>query len=682
MLQEHDALNEGTVIGGRYRLERPIARGGMGSVWAGRDEKLKRPVALKLMVSAYATSTDARTRFEREAMAVAKLNSPHVVQVYDYGIEGQRPYIVMELLEGEDLRARLRRRKRISLEAAGNIMAQTAKALSEAHAIGIVHRDLKPGNIFMVRQREEKLIKVLDFGVAKIDAAEVLDADTKEGAILGTPQFMAPEQARGVSDVDQRADLWSLGVILFKALTGELPFNGTTAADVIVKICTENAPRATSLAPDLPVELDRFFSRALAREPEKRFPNARQMAMAFGRIAPVSLPSISIPMPRADVAATLRESQRGLPPNVAVRAAPAAIHVHRAQPPPRPSQPGPPPRTTQPGPPPRSSQSCPPPPPPSRQSHPGSPYATPTPSVPLAQTPLAQTPLAQTPLAQTPLAQTPLASRPAAAPSGPVSAPLSSTPSSAVPDSLEQLAPVSDPLSFGDLGTPISISDADATLRVDAVLPNAVLPNAGLPNAVRPEPTEPTSLPEPISEPSSDPAALLRPSNPTLGGGLTEQTPVDPLLLGRPERGGNRTLLLALGAAALGVLIAVVGSVMVRNKATGSTLQQGSEQSAAEDPNADPAAGPESSESSQAEAAKDDSGESASTAEPAEDPPDSETEATPAKSSKPKAGKAAAKPGPGRARPKAKSKPADKPTTPTPTATAQPKDNDPFSERL
>ena len=279
------------VVGERFELVRELARGGMGSVWLGRDRKLRRQVAIKLMVPLWAESSDARSRFEREAMAVAQLKSPHVVQVFDYGVQDNCPYIVMELLEGEDLRERLQREKRLTMEAAGIILLQTAKALTIAHHANIVHRDLKPGNIFMARGRDEEIVKVLDFGVAKADpASDIAQEATRAGSVLGTPQFMSPEQARALPEIDHRSDLWSLGVIMYRLLTGQLPFNGKSAGDVIVKICTETIVPASQLAPDLPQDIDRFFERALAREPDDRFSSAREMAHAFYEVLHVAPP--------------------------------------------------------------------------------------------------------------------------------------------------------------------------------------------------------------------------------------------------------------------------------------------------------------------------------------------------------------------------------------------------------
>ena len=304
-----------TIIGGRYELQRELARGGMGSVWVAKDRKLRRAVAVKVMVPMWADSADATTRFEREAMAVAQLQSPHVVQIFDYGIEEGCPYIVMELLEGEDLRGRLQRQERLDLDTAGKVLVQTAKALSAAHAAGIIHRDLKPGNIFLAKSRDEEIVKVLDFGVAKFDqdatgaANDTKEEKTKAGTLLGTPQYMSPEQARGLSNIDQRADLWSLAVIIYRALVGRLPFTGKSAADVIVKICTQEPNKPTLLAPDLPAEVDRFFKRAFARNINERFESARQMAVAFSRIAPTSFPSLSMPEPMPEIAEAMRDRQ-------------------------------------------------------------------------------------------------------------------------------------------------------------------------------------------------------------------------------------------------------------------------------------------------------------------------------------------------------------------------------------
>lgn len=272
----------------RYRLERELGRGGMGAVWVAHDRKLRRLVAVKLLRSKVAASQTALARFEREAMAVARLRSPHIVQVYDYGVDRDRPYMVMELLEGEDLKARMRRYERFPLQVVANFVLQIAKALSTAHEAGIVHRDLKPANIFLTRDQEDELVKVVDFGVAKaLTRLGAEDDATAEGVLIGTPRYMSPEQAHGAKRVDHRADLWSLAVIAFQALTGTLPFSGRGVGDVITKINTASAPAPSSLVPGLGDEVDLFFARALAKQPRNRYQSARSFAADFAAMAGV-----------------------------------------------------------------------------------------------------------------------------------------------------------------------------------------------------------------------------------------------------------------------------------------------------------------------------------------------------------------------------------------------------------
>ncbi len=226
----------GRVIAGKFRLEWPIGRGGMGTVWAAMHLQLDMPVAVKFMDPS-AADADGRLRFEREARAIAQLRSPHVVQVLDHGVDNGTPYIVMELLEGEDLEARLRRTKKLAIPVATRIFSQSARALRRAHDAGIVHRDLKPNNVFLARVDDEEVVKLLDFGVAKLQWNGALDPhneSTQQGLLLGSPCYMSPEQARGHKNIDHRSDLWSLAVILFRSLTGVRPFDANTIADLII----------------------------------------------------------------------------------------------------------------------------------------------------------------------------------------------------------------------------------------------------------------------------------------------------------------------------------------------------------------------------------------------------------------------------------------------------------------
>jgi eukaryotic-like serine/threonine-protein kinase len=275
----------GMVIAGKYRLEHRVARGGMGSVWTARHLQLDHTVAIKFMDPVYAASSEARDRFEREAKASAQLQSPHVVQIHDYGVEDETPYIVMELLRGEDLGTRLKREKRLSLGAAAVILTQVAKALRRTHDAGIVHRDLKPTNVFLAQHDEDEVVKVLDFGVAKAIGIGLATETTKTGSLVGSPHFMSPEQVRRSKEVDHRSDLWSVAVIVFRMITGRLPFTGEELGDVLMKICSDPIPTPSSVSPDLDPAVDRFFERAFARNPTERFQTAREMADAFSDVA-------------------------------------------------------------------------------------------------------------------------------------------------------------------------------------------------------------------------------------------------------------------------------------------------------------------------------------------------------------------------------------------------------------
>ncbi|EYF08745.1 serine/threonine protein kinase [Chondromyces apiculatus] len=278
----------GDIIAGKFRLERLVGRGSMGTVWSGRHLRLDMPVAIKFMEASATEEPEARQRFEREARAAAQIRSPHVVQVLDHGVdEHDAPYIVMELLEGEDLGGRLRRLGRMTPAEFEPLLTQAAKGLRRAHESGIVHRDLKPTNIFISTVDDEETVKLLDFGVAKV-RWNALGHATQTGTLLGSPTFMSPEQARGHRTVDHRSDLWSLGVITFRAVTGLKPFTADSIAELIIKVCIEPAPVASQILPGLPPELDAFFLRAFQQDPEQRFQSALEMAAEFAAIARAS----------------------------------------------------------------------------------------------------------------------------------------------------------------------------------------------------------------------------------------------------------------------------------------------------------------------------------------------------------------------------------------------------------
>ncbi len=260
-------------------------------MWVAEHLALGSQVAVKLIDPELAKQEDARERFAREATAAAKLRSSHVVHILDHGIEGEQPFIVMELLEGEDLFDRLERRKRLTLPETSKILTQVARALMRAHAEGIIHRDLKPENVFLVRNEDDELAKVLDFGVAKITTpAKATMTRTGVGTLIGTPHYMSPEQVKGLTEIDHRSDLWSLGVIAYQCVTGQLPFDSEGVGDLLIRITMNEPPKPSSIVPDIAPVFDEWFKKASAKEPEDRFQTAREMADALARAVGVQTP--------------------------------------------------------------------------------------------------------------------------------------------------------------------------------------------------------------------------------------------------------------------------------------------------------------------------------------------------------------------------------------------------------
>lgn len=273
-----DLARAGLVVAGKFRLDACIGQGGMGSVWSATHLGLGNQIAIKLISREFARSPDALRRFDAEAKAAARLQSRHVVQVYDHGtLEDGSPYIAMELLSGESLQQRIDRTGALPLDETVHILAQCCKALGRAHAFGIVHRDIKPDNIFLARSPDEDgyIVKILDFGVAKMAVGGGDQSTTKTGAVLGTPLYMSPEQARGQRNIDHRSDLYSLGVVAYTMITGRIAFSGESFGEILLKICAEPLPSLQAAA-NVPASLDRWFQRVCARDPEHRCASAQE----------------------------------------------------------------------------------------------------------------------------------------------------------------------------------------------------------------------------------------------------------------------------------------------------------------------------------------------------------------------------------------------------------------------
>lgn len=270
----HPTLAHGSLLAGRFLLDRLLGEGGMGAVWLARDEKLGEPVALKVIRDALITDPSAIERFKREISAARRIHHPNVVRLHDLGEETGMLFLSMEYVDGESIADRIKRAGPMAFADARHIAVQLCDAVEAAHGAGVIHRDLKPANVILAHAGP---LKVIDFGVAKLAQLEGM---TATNLILGTPEYMAPEQIRG-GTVDARTDLYALGMILHEALIGRTPFKGSSPIAVGFAACTEAVPPLRSARADVPDAWDAFVRRALAKEQADRFASAADMRAAL-----------------------------------------------------------------------------------------------------------------------------------------------------------------------------------------------------------------------------------------------------------------------------------------------------------------------------------------------------------------------------------------------------------------
>jgi serine/threonine protein kinase len=276
----------GALLAGRYRLLEQLGEGGMGSVWKAEHLLLHSHVAIKIIDPEVARLEFNLTRFLREAKTLASLRSRNVVQVLDFGSDGETPYLVMELLQGQTLGRRVSERGRLSLSETSGILQDVCAAMSLVHDQGLIHRDLKPDNIFLCNTGDQRVSKVVDFGIAKSLRGDMSTSmKTRTGHMLGTPSYMSPEQCRGLKDIDHRADLWALGVITYECLVGKVPFQGEVLGDLLLRICMDPLPVPSQHARGLPSTFDAWFAKAVSRDRSTRFQSALELAASLAELS-------------------------------------------------------------------------------------------------------------------------------------------------------------------------------------------------------------------------------------------------------------------------------------------------------------------------------------------------------------------------------------------------------------
>lgn len=320
----------GEVLAGSFKIVELLGSGGMGRVYVAQHLRIPRRYAVKIMHDQLAQNAEAVARFEREAQAVARIVNEHVIEIVDVVRVQGRAALITELLEGEELGLFLDRAKKLPLAQAIAICRQVCRGLSAAHGVKVVHRDLKPSNLFLVKRDDGSLhVKILDFGVAKLVGGTEL---TGSGMLLGTPAFMAPEQALGARDVDHKADIYALGAVLYQALTGQLPFPDDDPARTLTRLLTEDPRRPRDIERSIPAGVEALIQKAMAREPEARPKSAQELDRLLAAFDEVGRSERMPSLPQVSSRATLQAMDTMAAPISSDLAEDATKRARRARP--------------------------------------------------------------------------------------------------------------------------------------------------------------------------------------------------------------------------------------------------------------------------------------------------------------------------------------------------------------
>src|SRR6185503_19128264 len=344
VLERRDDPLLGQTLASKYLIEKLIKRGGMGSVYLGKHILMDKTVAIKVLRPSLAMDDDVVRRFSREAKAASRISHPHAVSVTDFGeSENGVVFLVMEYLDGQTLKEIIKSEGQMGLNRAVEIIRQVSGALDAAHEQGVVHRDLKSDNIMLSQTNGGDWAKVLDFGIAKIQQTETPDADiTAANLVIGTPQYMSPEQCSQSTTIDARSDIYSLGIIIYEMLAGQLPFTGESPTVIMMKQVQDPPPSILDVRPDLPATISALISKSLAKQPADRFQKAGELLAALSQAfasdeaqevaAPATVPNVPVAAVDDEDEVTIVHAPESVPPAAPPVFASAAEEVVAAPP--------------------------------------------------------------------------------------------------------------------------------------------------------------------------------------------------------------------------------------------------------------------------------------------------------------------------------------------------------------